>query len=344
MRHFINLLSIFLLLLPAYACNRGKNDEGKTEPVKVKIIDIRKSAAIRNDNYIGTVKALTSTSISFLVPGTVNSVKVAEGEYVKKGQILAELDSTTLKSAREAAASALARAKDAYKRYEMLHNNGSLADIKWEEVKNALAQAASAYKIAKRNLNNTVLKAPSDGYISKRDLEPGETAIPGSLVMTLVDISRVYIEFSVPEKEISSIRKGAELTASVGALDDFPIYGKVTEKGVVANLFSHTYTVKMEIPNKGFKLMPGMICNVNLSGKEGDENITIPNKAIQVNRNGNKFVWVDENGRAAIRQITIGGFAKGEIIVKSGLAPGDKIITEGQEKISEGMEITSGIN
>lgn len=308
--------------------------------MKVKTITVEKRNIASDYSYVGTVEETVGTMLSFEVSGNVQRIYVDAGKSVRKGELLAELNQASLKNMHEAALASLNQAKDAYTRYEQLHNQGSMPEIKWVEVESKLRQAESAESIARKNLDDSRLYAPFDGVIGSRSVDPGMNVMPGEPVLKLVDIRKVNIKISVPENEISRIRMGQPLSFIVPALGDGKFETKVTEKGVMANPLSHTYEIKAAYVNKDSRLMPGMVCNVDVWQESAASHLFVPTEIIQLDESGRRFVWVVKDGAAQKCLVSIGRLASAGIEITDGLSEGDKIITAGAQKVSEGMKVS----
>ena len=305
------------------------------EAVKVRIQKLETSSGAAGQSYIGTIQESVSVPLSFLIIGTAEKVLVEEGQCVKKGQLLAVLNSESYRNAYQIALSKENQAEDAFKRLDLIYKNGSLPEIKLVEVQTGLEQARSLAAIAKRNLKDCNLYAPTDGVIGKRLIEPGMSIIPGNPVLKLVKIDKVKISIPVPEREISELKKGMKAQVRVSALGTRLFEGNVTEIGVLSNPFSHTYTVKIELDNPELMLKPGMVCEVAIDNPEVLRRIIIPISAIQVEGDNSKFVYVVNSvtGRAEKRAIVTGALAGNGLVVEEGLSEGDLLITEGVQKI-----------
>ncbi len=332
-------MTIVIYVLSINSCYSKKDTTSDIGAIPVKAISVCATDVYSDNNYVGVVEESSASSLTFSLPGSVERVLVDEGSRVSKGELLAVLDKTTLQSAYDAALSTLNQAKDASARLKLLYDNGSLPEIKWVEVQSSLQQALSMKQIAMRNLENIELRAPFSGVISQRNIEAGVNVLPGVPAFKLVKIDNVDVNIAVPENEISSTQKGDAVKINVAALGGKVFEGKVTERGVIANLLSHTYKVKIRLANPNGELMPGMVCNVYITKGKGASQIVIPNKAVQIKYRSGHFVWVIDNGVAAQREITVGGLTGGGVIVTSGLSPGDKVIVEGNQKVSERMKV-----
>lgn len=336
-KEFISLVIVCLLLT---ACSKSKEQLEKKQDIPVKVLKIALSQAEQQQNYIGTMEETFSSSLSFQVAGNVSNIHIREGQKVGKGQLLACLDKATLQSSYDAALSTLKQAEDAYVRMKVLYENKSLPEIKWIEIQTSLQQAKSMENIARKSLNDCCLYAPFSGVIAERNIESGTNVMPGMPAFRLVAIDKIKVKVAIPEKDISAIRIGQEATIKISALGDKKVQGKIAEKGVTANPLSHTYEVKMALDNPEEDLMPGMVCNVNINNEIADkQKIIIPIKSIQIGNNGNQFVWLAADNQAKQRFVKTGDFSNDGVIITEGLNTGEYIITEGYQKVSEGMKI-----
>jgi RND family efflux transporter MFP subunit len=233
------------------------------------------------------------------------------------------------------------QAQDAYDRLVKVHENGSLSEIKFVEIETGLQQAKSMTAVAKKNLDDCRMYAPRDGVIATRSVEVGASAMPATEAFKLVSVDKVFVKIPVPENEIGVISEGQEAQIVVSALDNKAFSGKIEQKGISANIMSHTYDVKIGVDNPQSKMMPGMVCKVFLADNQETTGITVPNRTIQIAADGTRFVWLAEGNIARRRFVEIGDLTGSGIIVAKGLMAGDKIIVDGFSKISEGMKIRS---
>ena len=142
----------------------------------------------------------------------------------------------------------------------------------------------------------------------------------------------------MPEKEIGRVAVGQTVTFTVSALGDSLFTGKVVNRGVTASAVSHSYGVKALTTNGGRRLLPGMVCKVRLQHDEGGYVIVVPQQSVQVDGR-DRFVWTVKNGAAHKQSVTTGDILNEGVVVESGLTTGDLVITEGQNKVCEGMKV-----
>ena len=336
----INPIALALAAVMLSACN-AENDKSQAtdEAVKVEVTQVKTATADRTSRYSGTVEEENGTLLSFAVGGTVSRMLVDEGDRVGKGQLIATLDAEQLTHNHAAAQAALAQAEDAYRRMEELHGKGSLPEIKWVEAQTALDRARAAEQVARKQLADCRLYAPFAGVISRKVAERGQNVAAGTTVAKLVSVGTLKVKIAVPENEVAQIAVGQKATVTVNALGGASIRGTVGEKGIVADPLSRSYDVKISVPNEGRRLMPGMVAEVAIDGTRHQEACIIPAHVVQIDEKNNEFVWLAVGGKATKRVITCGEFTASGVVVTSGLGAGDRIITKGQQKVSEGTKV-----
>ena len=336
----MTLLGLLGMSLLISSCGSGKEKREKA-PTRVSTEIVTPTNGNASHSYIGIVEEREGTAVSFTSMGVVRRMLVNEGQAVSRGQLIADMDDTTARNMLSVAEASVNQANDALQRYGMLHDNGSLPEVKWVEIQNKVQQAESQLAIAKKNLADCQLTAPVSGIIGKKNLNAGETAMPSMAVVTILDISSVKVKISVPETEIRQIDANTASLIDVEAAGK-QVRGGLVEKGVQADALTHTYDVRIQVPNPDRNLLPGMVANVTFSN-EGDggeasaRSITLPVSCVQKNTGGTLFVWtIDGNNAAHRTNVTIGNNIGNRVVITSGLNEGQRVITEGYQKLSEG--------
>lgn len=333
---------ICLLGIMCSAC-RQQSTVTVSHPVRVKVLDM--SAQMSGDmiRYSGTVQEDAATKLSFGLPGTVRSVSVKEGDKVTKGQVLAQLEDNSYRSAYNTAKAMLDQAEDAHERLKKLHDNNALADVKWVEIQSQLTQAQSLVNAAQSELDNCKLVSPVNGTVSVRSIEPGQYVIPGFEALRVIDVSQMNFQINVPENEINSFKKGIEAQVTVQAIEGAKYRATVSKVAATANPLTRTYDVVFTSAEADARLRPGMLCDVSISASVHTEKameFIIPAEAVMLTAENTHYVWIaGENGTAERRDITVGRSTATGIVVESGLSEYDKVIVEGMLKVSRGCRI-----
>ena len=372
-------MAISAILLLATSCNKQK--QPVENAVQVKTITVSPSSLNNAESYSGTLEEDNGISLSFPVGGTVKQVNIAEGQNVQARQLIAVLDATTLNNLVSASSATVsqaqaavgqaraglaqaeksaAQAADAYKRMKLLHDNGSLPEMKWVEVQTQYQQAQDAVSqvrqqvnqaeaavktahaqknISLKNLHDTRLFAPSTGYISRSMVTAGQNIAPGQPVAMLVDIRQVKVKISVPETDITHIHTGQPLRFTVSSMPGRIFTARITEKGVAADPISRSYEVKATAANADRKLLPGMVCDVYIEQPQHAGVITLPANIIQIDMDNQPFVWTVVNGKARKTSVEPGQNIGDNVQIVSGLSYGSKVIVEGQQKVSNGTKV-----
>ena len=336
---------MLLAIIFVGGCTQKKEQQVKA-PVRVKTLVVSPGMADNTQTYVGIVEESEGTAVSFTGMGVVRRVLVSEGQAVGRGQLIAEMDDTQARNLLSGAEAQMAQANDALQRYGMLHDNGSLPEAQWVEIQSKVAQAKSQLEVARKNLADYRLTAPVGGIVGQKMVKAGETALPSQAVVTILDISTVKVKVSVPEAEIGSIHANTPTSIRVEAIGGSYQGGRI-EKGVEADALTHTYDIRINVANSGRKLLPGMVANVTFGSltpspsPEGKgSKFYLPVTAVQRRADGSLFVWrIDKDSTAHRQTLTIGQTQGNNILIRDGLDSGNRIVTEGYQKLSEGTKV-----
>ena len=324
------------------SCNRSEKSY-QVEPLKVITETISAGSASIRKHYVGKVEEDSSTPVSFTGMGTVTRVYVQEGQFVAKGQIIADMDPTQCENTRQAAKAALDQALDAQERMQALHETQAIPDIDWINVQTKVRQAQSSFDMANKAVKDCRLTAPCSGIVGSKQMESGMTALPSQPICTILDITKVKVKVSVPEKEIAQFNpsqgRGKGVTVSAEALGGKTFYSNHFVRNVQGDPLTHTYDVRFTVLNPRGELLPGMVVNVVTEADDTEAEVSVPVRSVQQSADGCQFVWLAKDGKASRQPVEVGQAQGDRIIIYSGLAEGDKVIVEGYQKVSEGSEI-----
>lgn len=333
---YVSALAVTALSL--HSCGLKKEHITESQPIKVEAMAVTSGNIESGRSYTGTVTSGDGAQVSFTIPGTVKAIYVSEGDRVSKGQLLAEIKSENLVNAYNISKAALNEAQDAYNRFKQLHDANALADIKWVEVQNALTAAQNVEQVAARALDDARIHAPVSGTIARKMVDVGQTVIPAVPVMEIISMGDLEISIPVPETDINSLTEGMPADITVGALNDMHLSGTLKDKGIVANPLTRAYDVRFKIDNTSGKLLPGMICTVNLAA-DTTAAIVLPTRSVLLSADNRNFVWLASGGHAAQRFVEAPDITAQGIVISSGLQHGDTVIVAGMQKVSEGTPV-----
>ena len=305
-------------------------------PVQIDVVNFDDGTNYRN--YVGTLKSEMKIALSFPLGGTLTDIYVHNGQKVKKGAIIAKVDETTAKSMHDAALASLNQAEDGYERLKQVHEEGGISEVRWVQMETDLEKARQAEISTRKHLEDCTIYAPQDGIVSMSERVVGEYMRPSEAFCNIIDMNKLVVEFSVPEKEVGNVNIGDPAIAEIHALGDITRDIKISDKAIVSNPFGHTYTVKAKINLDGLDPLPGMVTKIRLNST-AKSGIIVPASCVQTVSDG-IAVWTLKNGRSYRRLIEVGDFVKNGVLVSKGLDYGDTIVTVGYQKLFNGAKVS----
>lgn len=332
------LIAVSVILIST-GCSNNDKKQKNASPMSVRSEVVHPSSDADTRNYIGIVEEESAISVGFTGSGTITKVCVSEGQTVRKGQLIAEIDKTQAQNMFIAAKAQMEQANDAYKRLKQLHDNNSLPEMEWVEVQSKVQQAEASLEMAKKSLEDCTVYAPENGIIGKGVMHVGEVVLPALPVAKILVIDNVKVRTSIPEKEIASITSTSSSKVTLDALAGQTFAGGKIEKCIDANNSTHTYDIKVNVKNTDCQLLLGMVAHVQIHHATTQEVITVPITSVRKNATGEYFVWTNKGGKAHRTTVTTGDAIGNRVVVLTGLQQGDVVITEGYQKLSEGMEV-----
>lgn len=345
------------------SCGGGGMKLGDNEfPVR----SIKTQGTELQTSYPATIKGVQDVEIRPKISGFITKVCVNEGQAVRKGQTLFVIDNVTYEAAARQAKAAvvsaeasLKTAKLAYENSKSLYEGGVIGDFEWQSAQNTyetakagLAQAQAAYASAKQNLDFCYVSSPADGVVGTLPYKVGAlvSSASASPLTTVSDISSMEVYFSMTEKDVLMMGKDeGGINSAVAAmpsvklrLADGTIYGeagKITKASGVIDAATGTITLVAQFPNPNKVLRSGGAGQVIIPTTEAKA-ILVPQEATSEVQN-KKFVYVvDKENKVRYTEITVNPQSDGNYyIVTSGLKEGDKFVSKGITKLSDGMEI-----
>jgi membrane fusion protein, multidrug efflux system len=328
------------------ACSTARSAE--TEPPDAVPVVVRAEAAasIVRPHVVtasGVVEARTTVDVAFQVAGKVVAVGPDEGDVVREGQLLAELDPTDYRLGVEQSAALAEHAAAERDRYRPLLTVGSVALNDLERMESAARQSAAAAALARKRLSDTRLRSPISGLVARRAVEPGGTVGAGQSVFTLVDLDVVKVRVGVPEADVDLLRAGQAATVRLPALAEATFSGRVTSVGVTADPTTRTYALEISVPNAAHRLKAGMVAEATVEASRTTTAIAVPATAVVRDADGATLLYLLDASTSRVRgrRVTVGA-ARGETVeITSGLAAGDLVVVAGQQRVREGSLVTT---
>ena len=283
---------------------------------------------------VGTARANESVEVTSKTSNKITAIRFDEGDKVKRGEILVELDRAEAAADLEEAQAALADSESQFKRSRDLYTQQALSISQLDQIEATLKANRARVSAAEARLADTVIRASFDGRTGFRRVSPGSLVNPGTIITTLDDASLIKLDFTVSETFIYMLEQGLEVTAKTAGLPDREFRGKVTNLDSRVDPVTRSIAVRAEIPNENGQLRPGMFMTVVLRG-EPRNTLLIPESAI-VPEQGKTFVFIVAGNVAKRRDVTIGQRRPGYVEVLSGVEEGERVIVEGTQSVRDG--------
>lgn len=274
--------------------------------------------------------------------GRIVSLKVKEGQYVKRGSLIAKLDLQTIQDQKAELETSLSLAKDVFERQKRLWDQKIGTEIQYLQAKNNFDRISKSLNLLDTQLAKANVYSPISGVVDKEFLQAGEIAAPGNPIVQLFNPNKLKVTADVPESYLGKIKRGDKVKVSFPALES-EVIKTVTLVGRTIDPSNRTFKIEVDIDNMGGKLKPNLLAEISFVDYSQSDAITVSLPLVQEEVSGRKYLYIvaNEGGKPVARKsyVTIGESSMGQVIIKEGLAPGDKVITEGARSVSEGSKV-----
>jgi membrane fusion protein (multidrug efflux system) len=314
---------------------RQPDDGGPAIPVVVEAARIER--LLLEVEALGTARANESIDVTAKVSNLVTAVRFAEGQQVRRGEVLLELDGAQARADLAVAQAALTESASQLKRSRELYQTRVLSDQQIEQIEATHAANQARVASARSRVADTVIRAPFDGRVGLRRVSVGSLVEPGALITTLDDTRTIKLDFTVPEAVVAAMKPGLNLEARSVAYPERVFSGRVASVDSRVDPDTRSVTVRAEVPNGDGLLKPGMFMNVKLTRGAADV-LVVPEESL-VPEQGDVFVYVVDDAAVEKRKIQTGQRRVGDVQVTAGLAPGDLVVTEGTQKLRDGANV-----
>ena len=287
---------------------------------------------------LGTVKARESVTITAKVSETVERVHFDSGDEVAAGATLVTLSGKQQQAALQAAEAAAREAEQQYRRGSELVQQQLIARSQLDSQRATRDAALARVAQMRADIGDRRIRAPFAGMLGIRQVSPGALVTPGTVVATLDDLSRVHVDFPVPEVHLSRLAQRQSLVGTSVAWPGAEFAGEVSSIDTRVDPATRAITVRGDFPNPDRRLRPGMLLQVRL-GQASREALVVPEIAV-VQVGSETFVWrVTGADTVEAATVKVGERRAGSVEILDGVAAGDRIVIEGTGKLRPGMAI-----
>ncbi len=283
---------------------------------------------------VGTALANESVEITSKITNTITAIRFEEGQRVRRGSVLVELDRATVAAELAEAEANLAESRNQFNRGRDLSVTQALSRAQLDQLETSVKTGEAKVAASRARFNETVIRAPFDGRTGFRRVSVGGLVNSGAVITTLDDTSLIKLEFTVPQGFLGELVRGLPVQATVEGLPNRVFDGKVATIGSRIDTVTRSIAVRAELPNADGALRPGMFMSVDVKGRESPT-LMLPEEAL-VPEQGKAYVYVVADGRASRREVRTGGRLPGVVAVLAGLEDGERVIVEGTQQVRDG--------
>jgi multidrug efflux system membrane fusion protein len=360
-RTYFFLTSLAALLLLAAGCSNKEAVQAAkpmaAAPVRVATVASRTMPV--ELQAIGNVEAISTVSIKAQISGQLLRVHFKEGDFVKKGQLLFTIDRAPFEAALRQAEGTLAKdeaqalnSKLDAERYQGLGKQGVVSKQQVDAAgaaANAMAATVAADKAAvetaKINLEYTSIYSPINGRTGSVGVKEGNLVKANDvpILVTINQIEPIYVSFSIPEQQLAELKQYSNTkslkvdAAPQGSTQHFQ--GRLTFIDNSVDLTTGTIKLKATFDNAAHALWPGQFADVNLTLKSQPNAVVVPTAALQTSQNGTYVYLVEQDLTAKQQPVKVGWNVGEDTVIASGLQPGQRVVTDGQLRLTPGAKV-----
>ena len=303
----------------------------RAEPVKV--------AKVSDDvSAVGSLMAEESVIIRPEIDGRIVGLHFQEGQAASAGTRLVTIDSTEYEAQAAAVRADLKTEEQRLVRTKELHQQNFISKDALDVQVGAVDRLKARLAEAESRVAKTVIRAPFSGIVGLRQISPGAYVKAGTDIVRIENVSSIKVDFRIPENYLSKIRPNQEILVRLDAYPGEEFRGRVYAVEPVVEERTRTIAMRARIPNKGFKLKPGMFVRVAVTMENRPNAIVIPEQAIWP-QGKDSFVFRVVDGKAALTKVEIGNRQPGSVEILKGLGANDMVVTDGQIKLRDGAPV-----
>ncbi len=272
------------------------------------------------------------------VPGTVEKLYVEAGERVRSGQILARIDTRSLKQGLAEAEAVQRRAEARFKRANRLFERRSITQQQLLDAVTDRDVAAARLASARLQLAKSTVRAPWNGEVAHRLVEVGDYVAPGKAIIEILDVSRLKVRAAATAQDVPFLKVGSPVFLHLDILEESPFEGELVRLATELDPSTRTLEVEAEIPNEDGRLKPGLYGRLEVVRRTIPQAVTVPLEAL-VDLGGEEAVFVIRQGRAHRQVVELGTVVGAQVVVRRGLEAGDRVVIEGQQDLGQDQEV-----
>lgn len=332
MQYMKRFLTIGLCLAVLAGCAQKEEVTTSERQVSVKAAVVKASNRDVVSEFSGSLEGERQGNLYAKIAESVDSVWVDEGDKVVRDQVLVSFDPTGSTSGFNEARSNFENAAKQFDKMKELYNQGAISELEYDNAETSYEVSRATYDAASKLVFPS---SPINGYVTSVDVTAGDFVNVGQRLATVATRDRLRVKFEVNTSDVTSLAIGREVRISNDAVKGSAT-GRITAIASSADPSTRSYEVEAIIDNHDQRFSPGMFVHVQYIQESLTGVLAIPVETV-LTLDNKSVVYLSKEGRAEMREVTLGAILGGEVVVTDGLSAGDTIITLGQQYLEDGL-------
>lgn len=313
-----------------------------TNATKVRVVELKQQAFSKYFEATGELEAIHEAYISPEVNGQIIAVEVEEGDKVKKGQVVARLNTSLIEKNIAEVKTQLELAKTIFEKQSELWDQGIGSERQYLESKNSYEGLENKLATLQETYNQSVIRSPIDGHVENIMLKKGELSGPGVQLMQIVNLDKLKVSTMLSEAHLPVVDEGDEVTVTFPTYPDIVLTEKVSRISNVINKQNRTFSIEVELDNIDHRLKPNLLATIRINDYNSKASLVVPSLVVREDVSGPYLYIAQSNSdtwRAVKKYIETGQSYIDKTEVLSGLSENDLVITDGYGNVSDGAVI-----
>lgn len=332
------ILAILVVLVVAWL--KKANHAAVIDPnaVVVEIAPVKKQTLAIETQTVGTLVAAQNIQIAPEIAGQVAKVYFQDGQFVKQGTPLIQLNDAMYKAKWDAASAQYQFSETTYQRYKRLADKGIISKQDMAKAEADLKEKKAAVEEAEVMVQQMKLIAPFDGMVGKSTVSPGDFVTVGQALVSLTDVHHLHVEYKLPEKCLATLQLGQHVRVTSSAFPEKLFDGVVAYISPTINTQDRTLSVYAEVPNPKAELTAGLFVNVTQALGTQENVLAVPAASLVATIDGHEVMKVVD-GKVITVPVEIGQRTGNQVQILKGLNAEDKVVIAGQQKLRDGVNV-----
>ncbi len=340
------LLIIVIVVMAARISSESKRIEAEKlatlhkerPPINVVVLEIMPSSMYDRIDLPAQVEPWVELKIMSEVSGRTVKVSAKEGSHIKKGDLIAQLDSRDYENQLASEKAEYELAKLDLERSETLYKEQLITKAQFDQAIAKINTIEASVRNAELKVERAAIRAPISGLVNHLDVKEGLFMDAHDPVGIILDNSRVKVTVGIPEADVNEIKELSHFDVKIEALGNRTLKGRKHFLSQSPESFAHLYQLEIEVDNSNGAILPGMFARVNIVKREVKDSFSVPLYSV-ISRNDEHYIYVEKDGTAHVRMVETGILEGWKIEIEKGLSKGDRVIVVGHRNVDEGQAV-----